>query len=74
MTTRPCAADAGTQVRYGQGAAARATIVETGWKARGRGHLVAGFQPVPGMVDTPHEVFVHDAEQIGEPTDAERQL
>lgn len=40
--------------------------------SRGQGRPVAGFQPMPGMVDTPHEVFVfHGAELIGEPTDAE---
>lgn len=34
-------------------------------------HL-ASFQPMPGMVDTPHEVYlVHGAEKIGEPTDVE---
>ncbi|MFD2025770.1 NUDIX hydrolase [Promicromonospora aerolata] len=55
-----------------QAAAIRETVEETGWKPRGEGRPVAGFQPMPGMVDTPHEVFVfHGAEQIGEPTDAE---
>jgi 8-oxo-dGTP pyrophosphatase MutT (NUDIX family) len=55
-----------------QVAAVRETIEETGWNPRGEGRPVAGFQPMPGMVDTPHEVFVfHGAEQIGEPTDAE---
>src|SRR5439155_18958559 len=34
-------------------------------------HLVS-FQPMPGMVDTPHEIYVvRGAEYIGEPTDAE---
>jgi 8-oxo-dGTP pyrophosphatase MutT (NUDIX family) len=55
-----------------QAAAVRETIEETGWRPRGEGRLVAGFQPMPGMVDTPLDVFVfHGAEQVGEPTDAE---
>jgi 8-oxo-dGTP pyrophosphatase MutT (NUDIX family) len=55
-----------------EAAAVRETIEETGWKPRSAGHRVAGFQPMPGMVDTPHEVFVfHGAERIGDPTDAE---
>jgi 8-oxo-dGTP pyrophosphatase MutT (NUDIX family) len=53
-------------------AAVRETEEETGWRPSGQPSLVARFQPMPGMVDTPHEVYVvHGATQIGEPTDHE---
>jgi len=51
--------------------AERECVEETGWRP---GPLVrlAEFQPMPGMVDTPHEIFMaRGAEQVGEPTDAE---
>lgn len=51
--------------------AAREAEEETGWRPRGV-RLLAEFQPMPGMVDTPHVVFVADgADRIGDPTDAE---
>lgn len=51
--------------------AVRETVEETGWCPRSVEQLVE-FQPMPGMVDTPHVVFLaHGAEHVGEPTDAE---
>ncbi|GAB2674749.1 NUDIX hydrolase [Thalassiella azotivora] len=52
-------------------AAGRETTEETGWRPSNLRPLAA-FQPMIGMVDTPHEVFWTDvAEYIGEPTDDE---
>ncbi len=48
--------------------AAREFEEETGWRPGPLRRLVA-FQPMPGLVDTPHELFVGDsAERVGEPT------
>lgn len=53
-------------------AAVRETEEETGWRPAGTPRLVARFQPMPGMVDTPHEVYlVRGARHIGDPTDLE---
>ena len=53
-------------------AAVRETEEETGWRPTGQPSLITRFQPMPGMVDTPHEIYVvHGATQIGEPTDQE---
>lgn len=52
-------------------AASRELVEETGWRADSLRHLFT-FQPMPGMVDTPHALFVAvGAEKVGEPTDAE---
>jgi 8-oxo-dGTP pyrophosphatase MutT (NUDIX family) len=53
-------------------AAAREVEEETGWRPSGPlAHLIT-FQPMIGMVDTPHEVYVgHGATKVGEPTDLE---
>jgi 8-oxo-dGTP pyrophosphatase MutT (NUDIX family) len=52
-------------------AAAREVEEETGWRPGPLKHLLA-FQPMIGMVDTPHEVYVgYGATHIGEPTDPE---
>ena len=52
-------------------AAAREVLEETGWRPRPMRHLLT-FQPMPGMVDTPHALFVaRGAEKVGEPSDAE---
>lgn len=52
-------------------AAGREVVEETGWQANPLRHLFT-FQPMPGMVDTPHALFVADsAKKVGEPTDAE---
>jgi 8-oxo-dGTP pyrophosphatase MutT (NUDIX family) len=56
----------------GADTAVRETLEETGWRPAGHGERLAAFQPMPGMVDTPHEVYLfRGAEHIGEPTDAE---
>lgn len=52
--------------------AAREVEEETGWRPAGPMEPLVAFQPMPGMVDTPHKVFVsHHAEQVGAPTDRE---
>lgn len=52
-------------------AAVRETVEETGWEP-GSVSRLGGFQPMPGMVDTPHELFLaRSAAQVGEPSDAE---
>jgi len=52
-------------------AAGREVLEETGWRPGGLQHLFT-FQPMPGMVDTPHALFVAEgAQKVGEPTDAE---
>lgn len=44
---------------------------ETGWRVGGLEHLTT-FQPMSGMVDTPHIVYLgKGAVHVGEPTDAE---
>lgn len=51
--------------------AAREVEEETGWRP-GRLEPLVAYQPMPGMVDTPHYLFVSDdAEHIGDPSDAE---
>ena len=52
-------------------AAAREVEEETGWRPERMQHLIS-FQPMPGMVDTPHQVFLaRGAQYVGEPTDLE---
>ncbi|MFI8085522.1 GntR family transcriptional regulator [Kitasatospora sp. NPDC086009] len=52
-------------------AAAREVEEETGWRPDSIEHVVT-YQPMVGMVDSPHEIFVaRGATKIGEPTDAE---
>jgi 8-oxo-dGTP pyrophosphatase MutT (NUDIX family) len=54
-----------------QEAAVREVEEETGWRPLAVERLVS-FQPMPGMVDTPHEVYLaRGAEHVGEPTDRE---
>ncbi|GHA13046.1 NUDIX domain-containing protein [Streptomyces echinoruber] len=51
--------------------ALREVIEETGWRPKNLEHVVS-YQPMVGMVDSPHEIFVaHGAEKVGEPTDLE---
>ncbi|MFE7518380.1 GntR family transcriptional regulator [Streptomyces halstedii] len=51
--------------------AMRETEEETGWRPGPLEHVVS-YQPMIGMVDSPHEIFVaRGAEKVGEPTDAE---
>ncbi|MGW1354761.1 NUDIX domain-containing protein [Streptomyces sp. NPDC002409] len=60
--------DAGEDART---CAAREVEEETGWRPDKVEHVVT-YQPLVGMVDAPHEIFVaHGAEHVGEPTDAE---
>ncbi|MFF7839489.1 NUDIX domain-containing protein [Streptomyces ossamyceticus] len=51
--------------------ALREFVEETGWRPKKLEHVVT-YQPMIGMVDSPHEIFVgHGAEQVGSPTDLE---
>lgn len=53
------------------GAAAREAEEETGWRPGPLVHLLT-FQPMVGMVDTPHEIYIgRGATHVGEPTDRE---
>lgn len=52
-------------------AAAREVLEETGWQSGRLEHLLT-FQPMPGMVDTPHALFLaRAAEKVAEPSDSE---
>jgi 8-oxo-dGTP pyrophosphatase MutT (NUDIX family)/DNA-binding transcriptional regulator YhcF (GntR family) len=52
-------------------AALREVEEETGWRPDALEHVVT-YQPMVGMVDSPHEVFVgRGATRVGEPTDQE---
>jgi 8-oxo-dGTP pyrophosphatase MutT (NUDIX family) len=56
----------------GATAALREVEEETGWRPTGAPSLLIRFEPMPGMVETPHEVYVmRGAKYIGEPTDLE---
>lgn len=60
--------DAGEDART---CAAREVEEETGWRPGDLEHVIT-YQPMVGMVDSPHEIFVaRRAEQVGEPSDAE---
>lgn len=51
--------------------ALREVVEETGWRPKALEHVVT-YQPMVGMVDSPHEIFVgYGAEKVGEPTDVE---
>lgn len=51
--------------------ALREVVEETGWRPKSVDHVVT-YQPMVGMVDSPHEIFVgHGAVQVGSPTDLE---
>jgi 8-oxo-dGTP pyrophosphatase MutT (NUDIX family) len=51
--------------------AVREVEEETGWRPLNVSHLLS-LQPMPGMVDTPHVIYLaNGATQIGDPTDAE---
>ncbi|MDI3423639.1 NUDIX domain-containing protein [Streptomyces luteolus] len=51
--------------------AVREVVEETGWRPKSV-ERIASYQPMVGMVDSPHDIFVaHGAEQVGEPTDLE---
>lgn len=52
-------------------AAAREVEEETGWRPR-KLHQIVSYQPMVGMVDSPHEVFAgRGASYVGAPTDQE---
>jgi 8-oxo-dGTP pyrophosphatase MutT (NUDIX family) len=52
-------------------AACREAEEETGWRPRVVQHVVT-FQPMIGMVDSPHDVFIGwDATRVGAPSDLE---
>lgn len=54
-----------------EASAARETEEETGYRPTTGGRKLIEFQPMVGMVDTPHEVWVFDGvERVGDPTDA----
>ncbi|AXG77884.1 GntR family transcriptional regulator [Streptomyces paludis] len=60
--------DAGEDARA---TAYREVEEETGWRPTSLDHVVT-YQPMVGMVDSPHEIFVgRGAERVGEPTDLE---
>jgi 8-oxo-dGTP pyrophosphatase MutT (NUDIX family) len=53
-------------------AALREAEEETGWRPTGKPEHLATLQPMPGMVDAPHSIYVmRGATYIGTPTDAE---
>ncbi|MFC4033744.1 GntR family transcriptional regulator [Streptomyces polygonati] len=55
----------------GLATALREVEEETGWRPAGLEHVVT-FQPMIGMVDSPHEIFFgRGVEKVGEPTDLE---
>jgi 8-oxo-dGTP pyrophosphatase MutT (NUDIX family) len=55
----------------GLSTALREVEEETGWRPAALERVVT-FQPMIGMVDSPHEIYVgRGAEKIGEPTDVE---
>lgn len=52
--------------------AAREVEEESGWRPVGQPEPMISFQPLPGMVDAPIDVFLwRKAEKVGEPTDTE---
>ncbi|AUS79735.1 NUDIX hydrolase [Actinoalloteichus sp. AHMU CJ021] len=52
--------------------AAREVEEETGYRPTSAPEHLVSFQPLPGMVDSPVDVFViRGVEKVGEPTDAE---
>lgn len=55
----------------GATAAARETEEETGWRPHALRHVIT-FEPMIGMVDSPHEVYLgRGASYVGEPSDVE---
>nr|WP_042195712.1 NUDIX hydrolase [Kibdelosporangium sp. MJ126-NF4]CEL22176.1 Nudix hydrolase family protein [Kibdelosporangium sp. MJ126-NF4]CTQ92957.1 Nudix hydrolase family protein [Kibdelosporangium sp. MJ126-NF4] len=52
--------------------AARETREESGWQPVGEPEYLIGFEPMPGQVRAPVDVYLwRAAEQVGEPTDTE---
>lgn len=51
--------------------AVREVVEETGWRPDSVEYLLS-FQPMPGMVDTPHKIYLsRSVRKVGEPTDRE---
>jgi ADP-ribose pyrophosphatase len=52
--------------------AAREVAEETGWRPVGEPEHLIGFEPLPGQLTAPVDVFLwRQAEKVGEPTDTE---
>ncbi|MCK2240871.1 MULTISPECIES: NUDIX domain-containing protein [unclassified Crossiella] len=52
--------------------AAREAVEESGWRPVGEAEHLISFEPLPGQVTAPVEVFLwRAAERVGEPTDTE---
>lgn len=52
--------------------AAREVAEESGWRPIGEPEHLISFEPLPGQVTAPVDVYLwRDAEQVGEPTDTE---
>lgn len=52
--------------------AAREAAEESGWRPLGEPEHLIGFEPLPGNVTAPVDVYVwHGAERMGDPTDTE---
>jgi ADP-ribose pyrophosphatase len=52
--------------------AAREAVEESGWQPTGEPEHLVSFEPLPGQVTAPIEVFLwRGAERVGEPTDTE---
>lgn len=50
--------------------AAREALEESGWAPIGQPHRLVEFEPLPGNMSAPVEVFLwRDAQQVGEPAD-----
>lgn len=56
----------------GATAAVRETVEETGWRPLGEPEHLCTFEPMPGMVDARHEVYLfHQVEYTGPPSELE---
>jgi 8-oxo-dGTP pyrophosphatase MutT (NUDIX family) len=54
--------------------AAREALEESGWQPVGQPEPLISFEPLPGQVTAPIEVFLwRDARQVGQPTDLDEQ-
>ncbi len=54
----------------GAAAAARETVEETGWRPLDEPEHLSTFEPMPGMVEARHEVYLfRQAEYVGPPSD-----
>ncbi|WP_084176348.1 NUDIX hydrolase [Actinokineospora spheciospongiae] len=56
----------------GAATAEREALEESGWKPIGEPEHLISFEPLPGQVTAPIDVYLwHDAEHVGAPTDTE---